>query len=175
MTDLSNAQMEEIVRDFFLAHEKKDAARHFDHIHEDITFSFPEMELFDPTGAFGQGKQAFIAMQSVDFATLPDLACPVDRLFFHGQTAIIEGRMTASDLSRMAELEVFQVPGQDKLDMSDRHLDMRHTFIFDFRDGLISGIRCYYDLFNYMIIQLGMNVDQLLQMRQASAGLATAS
>jgi ketosteroid isomerase-like protein len=93
MSTLSPAQMEEIIRDFFSAHERKDADRHFDHIHDEIEFSFPEMELFDPTGHLGQGKEAFIAMQSVDFATLPDLACPIDRILFDGQTAVIQGRM----------------------------------------------------------------------------------
>jgi ketosteroid isomerase-like protein len=175
MTDLTRTEMEHIIRDFFAAHEKKDADRHYDHIHDDIEFSFPEMELFDPTGHTAHGKDAFIAMQSVDFATLPDLACPIDRLLFDGQTAVIQGRMTASDLSRMADLEIFQLPGAPKLDMTGRTLNMRHTFIFDFRDGKIAKIMCYYDLFNYMVVQLGMNAEQLLNMRVASQDLAVAA
>jgi ketosteroid isomerase-like protein len=171
MTALTPAEMERIIRDFFAAHETKDAARHFDYIHDEIEFSFPEMELFDPTGHMGYGKDAFIAMQSVDFATLPDLACPIDRLLFDGQTAVIQGRMTASDLSRMADLDVFQLPGAPKLDMTGRTLNMRHTFVFDFRDGKIAKIMCYYDLFNYMVVQLGMNAEQLLNMRAMSQEL----
>jgi ketosteroid isomerase-like protein len=175
MTELSRAEMERIIHDFFNAHERKDANRHYEYIHDDIEFSFPEMELADPTGHMAKGKDTFIAMQSTDFATLPDLACPVDRILIDGQTAVIQGRMTATDLSRMADLDVFQIPGQPRLDMTDRRLNMRHTFVFDFQDGKIIKIMCYYDLFNYMIIQLGMNADLLLQMRDMSAGAAPAT
>jgi ketosteroid isomerase-like protein len=162
-TTLSRDEMERIIRDHFDKHQQKDESA-WDYIHDDIEFTFPEMELWDPVGHMAHGKEAYLAMAKTDFNALPDLACPIDRILIDGQTAVVQGRMTASNLSGLADIDIFK--SDDGLDMSDRSLNMRHTFIFDFEDGKVKRIMCYYDLFSYMVVQLGIPAEMLMGMRE---------
>jgi predicted ester cyclase len=172
MASLSRDEKVALIHRFFDANAKKSKSQ-FDFIHDDIEFSIPEMELWDATGHMAHGKEAFVAMQSSDFEAFPDLTCPVDRIFVDGETAIVQGRMTATDLSHLDSV-LPPTEGQN-VDRSSRTLAFRQLMIVDFEGDKIIKLVCYYDLFNYMVVQLGLSPDQLMGIREMSrqAALAT--
>jgi len=43
---------------------------------------------------------------------------------------------------------------------------IRSVFIFDFRDGKIVRMAAYHDLFNFLVVQLGLTAEQALLLRR---------
>lgn len=170
MATLSRDEKVALIHKFFDANAKK-SGELFDFIHDDIEFSIPEMELADATGHMARGKEAFVKLQSGDFDAFPDLHCPIDRIIVDGETAVMQGRMIATDLSHLASV----LPGSG--DGADRPPQMafRKVTIFDFEGDKIIKLMAYYDIFNYMVLQLGVPTEVLIGMRDSQLATADAT
>lgn len=160
MKTLSEAEITTIVRKFFdhYADKKNDFEAL---VHDDVVQIMPEADLEHPAGYAIRGKKAFLEVISSDFEAAPNFRMDIKRILVTGQTATIDCIQEGDDMSafvqaltRSAKPPAGPIPAK-----------IRSVFIFDFQDGKIVRMAAYYDLFNFLIVQLGMTAEQALVLR----------
>ena len=136
-------EIETIVREWFRSYSEKDFEAHNALIHDDAVVIYPEMCFVDPD--MSAGKDFLVTTLEKDEANFLDLKQTVTNLWVVGDTAIVEGYFSGSELGAT-------IAGA----ATGSEMKLRFLHHMEFDDGKVILMHAYYDTASVYQIQLGL-------------------
>jgi ketosteroid isomerase-like protein len=166
MIELSPEEVRNVVKQFW-GHYGNKGDEYKALIHDDIEIVMPEADFGNPLGRPIKGKQAFLGVMEADYDAVPDFNMNIKRILVDGQTAIVECIQEGKDM--IGFVKAF---GGNADNLPADGVKIRSAFVFELKDGKIYKTFAYYDLFNFMVVQLGLDVNQVMMLKAGTDAFA---